>query len=134
MNLGIIAHNSKKSLIEDFCIAYKGILMKHEVYATGTTGRRIEEVTNLHVHKFLPGSMGGDKQFTEMIEREDRDLLLFFYNPVMIDAREPDVWKIIRTCDQYNIPVATNIATAETLILGLSRGDLDWREQLRADY
>ena len=60
MNIGIIAHNSKKSLIEDFCIAYKGILMKHEVYATGTTGRRIEEVTNLHVHKFLPGSVGGD--------------------------------------------------------------------------
>ena len=70
MNIGIIAHNSKKSLIEDFCIAYKGILMKHEVYATGTTGRRIEEVANLRVHKFLAGSVGGDKQFTEMIERE----------------------------------------------------------------
>ena len=75
MNIGIIAHNSKKSLIEDFCIAYKGILMKHEVYATGTTGRRIEEVTNLHVHKFLPGSVGGDKQFTEMIERGDMDMV-----------------------------------------------------------
>lgn len=79
MNIGIIAHNSKKSLIEDFCIAYKGILMKHEVYATGTTGRRIEEVTNLHVHKFLPGSVGGDKQFTEMIERGDMDMVIFFY-------------------------------------------------------
>ena len=69
MNIGIIAHNSKKSLIEDFCIAYKGILAKHEIYATGTTGRRIEEVTNLHVHKFLAGSVGGDKQFMAMIER-----------------------------------------------------------------
>ena len=68
MNLGIIAHNSKKVLIEDFCIAYKNILAKHEVYATGTTGRRIEEATGLHVHKFLAGSIGGDKQFTEMIE------------------------------------------------------------------
>ena len=65
MNIGIIAHNSKKSLIEDFCIAYKGILMKHEVYATGTTGRRIEEVTNLHVHKFLPGSVGGPVQYPD---------------------------------------------------------------------
>ena len=72
MNVGIIAHNSKKALIEDFCIAYKNILAKHEIYATGTTGRRIEEAANLRVHKFLPGSMGGDKQFTEMIERGDR--------------------------------------------------------------
>ena len=93
MNIGIIAHNSKKSLIEDFCIAYKGILMKHEVYATGTTGRRIEEVTNLHVHKFLPGSVGGDKQFTEMIERGDMDMVIFFYNPTMINPKEPDVYK-----------------------------------------
>ena len=97
MNIGIIAHNSKKSLIEDFCIAYKGILMKHEVYATGTTGRRIEEVTNLHVHKFLPGSVGGDKQFTEMIERGDMDMVIFFYNPTMINPKEPDVYKIIRS-------------------------------------
>ena len=79
MNIGIIAHNSKKALIEDFCIAYKNILSKHEIYATGTTGRRIEEATNLHVHKFLPGSMGGDKQFTEMIERGDIDMVIFFY-------------------------------------------------------
>ena len=90
MNVGIIAHNSKKALIEDFCIAYKNILAKHEIYATGTTGRRIEEVTNLHVHKILQGSMGGDKQFTEMIERGDIDMVLFFSNHSMIDPKEPD--------------------------------------------
>ena len=131
MNVGIIAHNSKKSLIEDFCIAYKGILSKHEVYATGTTGRRIEEVTNLRVHKFLVGSLGGDKQFTEMIERGDMDLVILFYNPTMFSSKEPDIALIAKICDQYNIPVATNIATAECLILGLSRGDLDWREHMR---
>ena len=130
MNIGFIAHNSKKSLIEDFCIAYKGILAKHQVYATGTTGRRIEEVTNLHVHKFLAGSVGGDKQFMKMIARCDMDLVIFFYNPSMIDPKEPDVFEITRCCDQYNIPVATNIATAESLILGLDRGDLDWRLHL----
>ena len=130
MNIGFIAHNSKKSLIEDFCIAYKGILAKHQVYATGTTGRRIEEVTNLHVHKFLAGSVGGDKQFMEMIARGDMDLVIFFYNPSMIDPKGPDVFEITRYCDQYNIPVATNIATAESLILGLDRGDLDWRLHL----
>ena len=98
MNVGIIAHNSKKALIEDFCIAYKNILAKHEIYATGTTGRRIEEVTNLRVHKFLPGSMGGDKQFTEMIERGDIDMVIFFYNPAMIDGTEPDVYQISGCC------------------------------------
>jgi len=122
MNLGIIAHNSKKVLIEDFCIAYKNILAKHEVYATGTTGRRIEEATSLHVHKFLAGSIGGDKQFMEMVERQDLDMVILFYNPVM---------SIVKRCDQYNIPVATNIATAELLILGLARGDLDWRLNLK---
>ena len=131
MNLGIIAHNSKKVLIEDFCIAYKNILAKHEVYATGTTGRRIEEVTSLHVHKFLAGSIGGDKQFMETICRNGLDMVLFFYNPAIIDPREPDVVKIMKCCDQYTIPIATNIATAEMLILGLDRGDLDWRIQYK---
>lgn len=133
MNIGIIAHNSKKTLIEDFCIAYKGILAKHDVYATGTTGRRIEEVTTLRVHKFLPGTVGGDKQFMAMIERNAMDLVILFHNPNMTDinAKEPNVYEIVACCDQYNIPVATNIATAETLILGLSRGDLEWREYLK---
>ena len=86
MNLGIIAHNSKKVLIEDFCIAYKNILAKHEVYATGTTGRRIEEATSLHVHKFLAGSIGGDKQFMEMVERQDvgRYHMMMGENPIYI--------------------------------------------------
>ena len=133
MNIGIIALNSKKSLIEDFCVAYKGILARHEIYATGTTGRRIEEETNLHIHKFLAGSLGGDKQFTEMIERNDMDMVIIFYNPVIVSSREPDVAKIIRCCDQYNIPLATNIASAEMLIMGLDRGDLDWRIQYKED-
>ena len=130
MNIGIIAHNSKKTLIEDFCIAYKGILGKHEIYATGTTGRRIEEVTNLRVHKFLAGSVGGDKQFMAMIERNAMDLVILFHNPNMTSPKEPNVYQIASCCDQYNIPVATNIAKAESLILGLDRGDLDWRSQI----
>lgn len=127
MKIGIISHNSKKVLIEDFCIAYKGILAKHDIFATGTTGRRIEEITNLHVHKFLAGSLGGDKQFIEMIERNAVDMVIFFYNPNMIDPKDPDVGSIVRACDENTIPIATNIATAEMLILGLDRGDLDWR-------
>ncbi len=133
MNLGFIAHNSKKSLMEDFCIAYKGILSKHEIYATGTTGRHIEDVTFLRVHKFLAGSVGGDKQFVEMIERDGLDMVVFFYNPSMVSSKEPDVHTIIKSCNQFNIPLATNIATAEALILSLSRGDFDYREQFRKD-
>lgn len=132
MNLGFIAHNSKKSLMEDFCVAYQGILSRHTLYATGTTGRRIEEATGLKVHKLLAGSVGGDMQFTEMIERNGLDLVVVFYNPAMVNIREPEFARIIRACDQYCIPLATNIATAEALILALDRGDLDWRMQVQA--
>ena len=90
----------EKVLIEDFCIAYKNILAKHEVYATGTTGRRIEDATSLHVHKFLAGSIGGDKQFMEMIEREDLDMVILFYNPAMIDPKEPDIHSMVPPSSQ----------------------------------
>ena len=130
MNIGLIAHNAKKNLIEDFCIAYKRIFAKHELYATGITGRRIEETTNLHVHKFLAGSVGGDKQFVEMIERNGLDMVIFFYSPLFTSPREPNIEMISKACDIYNIPIATNIATAESLIIGLQKGDLAWRENI----
>lgn len=134
MNIGFIAHNSRKSLIENFCLAYKYILGKHELYATEMTGRRIEEATNLKVHKFLPGSVGGEKQFIDMIERDYMDLVIFFYNPIMNSPNEADIFAITRTCDRYNIPIATNIATAESMVLGLANGDLDWRNTMRPVY
>ena len=130
MNIGLTAHNSKKSLMEDFCIAYKGILTKHDIFATGTTGKRVEEATGLKVVKLLPGSVGGDMQFMEMVERNSLDLVIFFYNPYMTFMKEIDVYNIVRVCDEYSIPVATNVATAEMLILGMDRGDLDWRLQV----
>jgi methylglyoxal synthase len=133
MNIGFIAHNNKKTLIENFCIAYKYILAKHSLYATEMTGRRIEEVTNLKVYKFLPGSVGGDKQFIDMIERNSMDMVIFFYNPVMTSPNASDIYAISRCCDEYNIPIATNIATAESLVLGLARGDLDWRNHVRSN-
>ncbi len=133
MNIGFIAHNNKKNLIENFCLAYKYILSKHSLFATGMTGRRIEEVTNLKVYKFLPGSVGGDKQFMDMIERNSMDMVIFFYNPLQVSPNSPDIFAITRCCDEYNIPVATNIATAESLVLGLARGDLDWRLNVRSE-
>lgn len=127
MNIGFIAHNSRTTLMEDFCLAYKKIFEQHELYATGITGRHIEEVTNLKIHKFHPGSVGGVTQFAEMIQRNCLDMVIFFYNPVQSDQT---IDMISKYCDEYNIPMATNIATAESLVLGLANGDLDWRKQL----
>lgn len=131
MNVGLIAHDSKKKLMQNFCIAYKGILSKHDLYATGTTGRLIEEVTNLSVYKFLAGSLGGEQQMSSQIERNQMDLIIFFRDPQMPKANEPDFKNIFRLCDMNNIPLATNLATAEVMILALQRGDLDWREMYR---
>ena len=130
MNVGLIAHNEKRALLEDFCVAYKKILEKHNLYATGITGRRVEEVTNLKVYKFLPGSLGGDKQFMEMISRDEMDMVIFFYSPLFTNSREPNIEMISKACDIYNIPIATNIATAESLVIGLQKGDLEWRENI----
>ena len=127
MNVGLIAHDSKKKLMQNFCIAYRGILSKHELYATGTTGLLIEEVTNLRIHKFLPGETGGARQLASQIEQGNLDMVIFLRDPLYVKAQEPEVNSIVRLCDSYNIPIATNLATAELLIKALERGDLEWR-------
>ena len=127
MNVGLIAHDSKKKLMQNFCIAYRGILSKHELYATGTTGLLIEEVTNLRIHKFLPGETGGARQLASQIEQGNLDMEIFLRDPLHVKAQEPEVNSIVRLCDSYNIPIATNLATAELLIKALERGDLEWR-------
>ena len=127
MNVGLIAHDSKKKLMQNFCIAYRGILSKHELYATGTTGLLIEEDTNLRIHKFLPGETGGARQLASQIEQGNLDMVIFLRDPLHVKAQEPEVNSIVRLCDSYNIPIATNLATAELLIKALERGDLEWR-------
>lgn len=128
MNIGLIAHNAKKKLMQNFCIAYRGILSKHELYATGTTGRLIEEVTNLNIHKYLAGHLGGAQQLSSQIEHNQIDMVIFLRDPHRPSNHEPDISGVMRLCDTYNIPVATNLATAELLIKALERGDLDWRQ------
>ena len=127
MNVGLIAHDSKKKLMQNFCIAYRGILSKHELYATGTTGLLIEEVTNLRIHKFLPGETGGARQLASQIEQGHLDMVIFLRDPLHVKAEEPEVNSVVRLCDIYNIPIGTNLATAELLIKALERGDLEWR-------
>lgn len=131
MNIGLIAHDSKKKLMQNFCIAYRGILSKHELYATGTTGRLVEEVTNLNVHKYLAGHLGGQQQLASQIEHNEMDMVIFLRDPLTPKSHEPNVNDVVRLCDTYNIPLATNLATAELLIHALGRGDLEWREMYR---
>ena len=131
MNVGLIAHDSKKKLMQNFCIAYKGILCKHNLYATGTTGKLIEEVTNLTVHKYLPGHLGGEQQMGAQIENNDIDLVIFLRDPLAPKSHEPDVNKAVKLCDTHNVPLATNLATAELLVKALYCGDLEWREMFR---
>lgn len=128
MNVGLIAHDSKKKLMQNFCIAYRGILSRNELYATGTTGRLIEEVTNLRVHKYLAGHLGGEQQMAAQIANNDLDMVIFLRDPQHAHEHEPDVNSVVQLCDTYNIPMATNIATAELLVKALENGDLEWRE------
>lgn len=128
MNIGLIAHDSKKKLMQNFCVAYRGIMSKNELYATGTTGRLIEEVTNLNVHKFLAGHLGGQQQLSAHIEQNLIDLVIFLRDPLSPKSHEPDVNNVVKICDMHNIPLATNVAPAELLIKALDNGDLDWRE------
>ncbi len=132
MNIGMIAHDSKKKLMQNFCIAYRGILSKHSLYATGTTGRLIEEVTNLSVHKYLAGHLGGEQQLGSQIEHNQMDLVIFLRDPLTPKSHEPDVNNIFQLCDKHNIPLATNLATAELMVKALDRGDLDWRELFKS--
>ena len=130
MNIALIAHNSKKELMIQFCTAYCNIFKKHTLLATATTGRLIEEATGLKIHCFLPGSHGGMEQIMARIACDEVDLLLFFRDPLRAGPDEPSSIDILRLCDVHTVPVATNIATAEALIHGLERGDLAWREYL----
>jgi len=131
MNIALIAHDNKKKLMENLCVAYRHILSKHRVYATGTTGQLVEDATNIHVSKYLAGHLGGEQQLSAQVALNDIDLVIFLRDPLHPKHYEPDIGSLLRICDAHNIPVASNLATAEALLLSLDRGDLDWRHNLR---
>ena len=130
MNIAIIAHDAKKELMVQFCIAYCGILSRHTLLATGATGKMVSEATGLNIISFLGGS-GGAQQIAARIGCDEIDMLLMFRDPLTAKPNEPNEHSLLRLCDVHQIPVATNIATAEVIIRGLDRGDLDWREYVR---
>ena len=128
MNIALIAHDAKKELMTQFCIAYCGILSRHSLFATGTTGKLISDATGLKIQRFMSGHQGGDQQISARIACNEIDLLLIFRDPLNPKPHEPNEANLLRLCDVHNVPVATNIATAEALIHSLERGDLDWRD------
>jgi len=127
MNIALIAHDNKKKLMENLCIAYRHILLKHTLYATETTGRLIAETAGLSVHNFLAGHLGGVEQLGLQIAYDKIDLVIFLRDPLSTKPYNMDANSIFRLCDTHNIPISSNLATAEALILALERGDLDWR-------
>ena len=126
MNIALLAHDNRKELMTQFCTAYCGILAQHTLCATSATGQQISEATGLSVHRFLSFAHGGGQQIGARIAYNVIDLVLCFDDPNTKTSNE-DIAYIFRLCDQNNIPYASNLATAEMLVLGLARGDLDWR-------
>jgi methylglyoxal synthase len=127
MNIALVAHDSKKELMVQFCIAYCGILSRHSICSTGTTGKLVAEATGLDIQKFLSGRQGGDQQIAARIACNEIDLLLFFRDPLTPKPYEPNEQNMLKLCDVHNIPFATNVATGEVLVRALDRGDFDWR-------
>ena len=132
LSIALHADNEKKYLLDNFCIAYKNILSRYHLIATASTANHIKSATGLDVSSLLAGRLGGNRQLESAIANEEVDLLISFEHVDMDRVQDKaDQSVLIRLCDLYNIPVATNLATAECLILSIGRGDLDWRTEVR---
>ncbi|MDN4522835.1 methylglyoxal synthase [Fictibacillus fluitans] len=127
MRIALVAHDNKKQEMINFTVAYEPILKKHELFATGTTGQKIMDAAGLNIHRFQSGPLGGDQQIGALIAQNQMDLVLFFRDPLTAQAHEPDISALIRLCDVYQIPVATNVASGELFIRAMGRGDFNWR-------
>ncbi|WP_394232764.1 methylglyoxal synthase [Niallia oryzisoli] len=131
MNIALIAHDKKKDDMIRFTTAYQYILQEHTLFATGTTGQKIMDATGLSVHRFQSGPFGGDQEIGAMIANNKMDMVFFFRDPLTAQPHEPDVTALIRLCDVYAVPLATNMGTGEVLVRGLERNDLSWRNIVR---
>jgi methylglyoxal synthase len=133
MKIALIAHDDMKEDMIRFVTAYKGIFEKHELFATGTTGRRIIEEVDLPVFRFKSGPLGGDQEIGAMVARNELDMILFFRDPLTSQPHEPDVNALIRLSDVYKVPLATNMGTAEVLVQGLQAGLMEFRDIVKSN-
>ncbi|MFD2655396.1 MULTISPECIES: methylglyoxal synthase [Gracilibacillus] len=127
MNIALIAHDKKKTDMVNFTVAYSAILKNHTLYATGTTGKRINEATGLAIQRFESGPLGGDQQIGAKIATNEMDLVIFFRDPLTAQPHEPDISALMRLCDVYQIPLVTNLGGAEVMIRALDAGFFEWR-------
>lgn len=131
MNIALIAHDKKKNDLVHFVVAYLPIFEKHQLFATGTTGLKIHEATGLSITRFQSGPLGGDQQIGAKVAKNQMDIVIFFRDPLTAQPHEPDVSALIRLCDVYSVPLATNMGTAEVVVRSLEQGDLEWRNLVR---
>lgn len=133
MKIALIAHDQKKEAIVKLTTAYAYILQEHQLYATGTTGTKIINATGLTIHRFKSGPLGGDQQIGAMISQDEMDMVIFLRDPLTAQPHEPDVSALIRLCDVYEVPLATNLGTAEILLRGLEAGFADFMNVIHHD-
>lgn len=136
MDIAIVADDTKKELMAQFCIAYCAILSRHHLYATQVTGKHIAEATGLDIELLMAGSGGGVEQVLSRISYDEFDLLFYFRDTEPKEDYGNIDNDLFRLCDVRNVPFATNLATAETLVMALDKGMLDWREFInpRSEY
>ena len=136
MTIALMSHDNKKELMAQFCIAYSGILSKHNLCATHITGKYISDATGLEIETLLAGDYGGTDQISSMVSFNEIDMVFYFRITDSAREAEESELNLLRLCDVYNIPLATNIATAEALVTALDAGNLNWREFInpRSEY
>ncbi len=133
MQIALIAHDKKKDEMVRFAVKYKEILVKHNLFSTGTTGKRIHDVTDLPVKRFLSGPIGGDQQIGALVAEDVVDLVIFLRDPLTAQPHEPDVQALLRICDVHRVPLATNIISAELLLQTMDGTDFD-RRAVKKEY
>lgn len=130
MRIALIAHDKKKSKMIKLAVKYKDVLSKHEIYATGTTGTLVMGETGLAINRMKSGPLGGDQQIGSMIANDQLDLIIFLRDPLTAQPHEPDVSALLRLCDVMNIPLATNMSSAEIMLTALDRNEIPCRKDL----
>ncbi len=126
MKIALIAHDNKKPKMIQFVKNHRDILAKHNLCATGTTGKKITEATGLEVERFLSGPIGGDQQIGARVALDEIDIVIFLRDPLTAQPHEPDVLALLRVCDVHQVPLATNVTSAEILLYGMIHKE-EWK-------